>query len=123
MGSSKFSNHFELVFVKYSPFVVSLLIVFYHTVRTQLDMEWFLVFMLTFHANCYTYEREVYMFCKVHRCFVNYVVANIIACTIEYYWIDPYMNAYWYAACMLGTIVTLALGLIYYIRKLEIKKY
>ena len=75
--------------------------------------------MLTFHANCYTYEREVYIFCKVHRCFVNYVVANIIACTIEYYWID--MNAYWYAAYMLGTVVTLALGLMYYIENQKLR--
>ena len=38
---------------------------------------------------------------------------------IEYYWID--MNAYWYAACMLGIVVTLALGLIYYIENQKLR--
>lgn len=59
-------------------------------------------------------SRDVFMFCKVHRCFVNYVLGNTIACAANHYWINPYMNVYWFAFIMAGTILAMLLGLIYY---------
>ena len=67
-------------------------------------------------------SRDVFMFCKVHRCFVNYVLGNTIACAANHYWINPYMNVYWFAFVMAGTILAMLLGLIYYTKEHGQKK-
>lgn len=59
-------------------------------------------------------SRQTFMLCKVHRCFVNYVVLNVLACIASHYWVVAYMNIYWFAFIMLGTITAMAVGLIYY---------
>ena len=59
-------------------------------------------------------SRQTFMFCKVHRCFVNYVIGNTIVCAANQYWVDPYMNVYWFAFVMAGSMLAMLLGLIYY---------
>lgn len=66
-------------------------------------------------------SRQAFMLCRVHRCFVNYVVANVIACLIKHYWIIAYMNPYWITAVFVGSVVAMLLGLFY--SQEELHKY
>lgn len=58
-------------------------------------------------------SRQTFMLCKVHRCFVNYVVANIVVCMIGHYFINPYLNPYWFVVVFVGTVTAMLLGLFY----------
>lgn len=121
----KTSYCLEILYDKWSPFIVSAILIVYHILCFLFpwDLTWIeYVCLPSIFTSLHMYNsRQTFMLCKVHRCFVNYVVANIIACTIEYYWID--MNAYWYATCMLSIVVTLVIGLIYYIRNKYLHEY
>lgn len=93
------------------------MIIIYHILRfiTLWDLEWMeYMFFPSLLTSLHMYNsRQTFMFCKVHRCFVNYVVANVVACLISHYWINPYMNPYWFIAVFVGTIIAMLLGLYY----------
>ena len=114
----KTSYCLEILYDKWSPFIISTILVVYHTLSFLFpwDLTWIEYICLpsiftTIHM--YT-SRDVFMFCKVHRCFVNYVLGNTIACAANHYWVNAYMNVYWFAFIMAGTILAMLLGLIYY---------
>lgn len=113
----KIHYNLEILYNKYSPFIISIIIVIYHILRflTQWDLEWIeYIFFPSFLTSLHMYNsRQTFMFCKVHRCFVNYVVANVVACLISHYWIITYMNPYWFATVFIGTVTAMLLGLFY----------
>ena len=114
----KTSYCLEILYAKWSPFIVSAILVIYHTLSFLFpwDLTWIEYICLpSLFATIHMYNsRDVFMFCKVHRCFVNYVLGNTIACAANHYWVNPYMNVYWFSFIMAGTILAMLLGLIYY---------
>lgn len=114
----KASYYFEMLYDKWSPFIISTILVVYHTLSFLFpwDLTWIEYICLpSAFTTLHMYNsRTVFMFCKVHRCFVNYVFINTIACAANHYWVNPYMNVYWFALMMIITIVTMLLGLVYY---------
>ena len=116
--TNKVSHHLEIYYNKWSPFVISAILVIYHTLSFLFpwDLTWIEYICLpSLFTTLHMYNsRDVFMFCKVHRCFVNYVLGNTIACAANHYWVNPYMNVYWFAFVMAGTILAMLLGLIYY---------
>ena len=118
---NKTSHYLEIYYNKWSPFVVSAILVVYHTLSFLFpwDLTWIEYICLpSLFTTIHMYNsRDVFMFCKVHRCFVNYVLGNTIACAANHYWINPYMNVYWFAFVMAGTILAMLLGLIYYTKE------
>ena len=115
---NKTSHYLEIYYNKWSPFVVSAILIIYHILSFLFpwDLTWIEYICLpSLFTTIHMYNsRDVFMFCKVHRCFVNYVLGNTIACAANHYWINPYMNVYWFAFVMAGTILAMLLGLIYY---------
>lgn len=113
----KFNYQFEILYNKYSPFLISIVIFLYHTIRflTTLDVEWMEYFFFpSLLTSLHMYNsRQTFMLCKVHRCFVNYVVGNVIACMISHYLINPYMNVWWYATVMFSSIFVMLLAIYY----------
>ena len=114
----KTSYCLEILYDKWSPFIISAILVVYHILcfLFPLDLTWIEYICLpSAFTILHMYNlRSTFMFCKVHRCFVNYVLGNTIACIFKHYWIDEYMNVYWFTFVMAGTIFTMLLGLIYY---------
>lgn len=125
MKNKKLSYRLEILYDKYSPFFISILIIIYHILRflTPWDLEWMeYMFFPSMLTSLHMYNsRDAFLLCKVHRCFVNYVVANVIACMISHYWIITYMNPYWIIAVFVGTVVAMLLGLFY--SQNELQKY
>ena len=115
---NKTSHYLEIYYNKWSPFIISAILVIYHTLSFLFpwDLTWIEYICLpSAFTIAHMYNiRSTFMLCKVHRCFVNYVLGNTIACAANHYWINPYMNIYWFTFVMVGTIFTLLLGLIYY---------
>lgn len=115
---NKTSHYLEIYYNKWSPFIISAILVIYHTLSFLFpwDLTWIEYICLpSAFTIAHMYNiRSTFMLCKVHRCFVNYVLGNTIACAANHYWINPYMNVYWFTFVMIGTIFTLLLGLIYY---------
>lgn len=115
---NKTSHYLEILYDKWSPFVVSVILIIYHILSFLFpwDLTWIEYICLpSLFTTIHMYNsRDVFMFCKVHRCFVNYVLGNTIACAANHYWVNPYMNVYWFAFVMAGTILAMLLGLIYY---------
>lgn len=115
---NKTSHYLEIYYNKWSPFIISAILVIYHTLSFLFpwDLTWIEYICLpSLFTTIHMYNiRSTFMLCKVHRCFVNYVLGNTIACAANHYWINPYMNIYWFTFVMIGTIFTLLLGLIYY---------
>ena len=115
---NKTSHYLEILYDKWSPFIISAILVIYHTLSFLFpwDLTWIEYICLpSLFTTIHMYNsRDVFMFCKVHRCFVNYVLGNTIACAANHYWVNPYMNVYWFAFVMAGTILAMLLGLIYY---------
>ena len=118
---NKTSHYLEIYYNKWSPFIISTILVIYHTLSFLFpwDLTWIEYICLpSLFTTIHMYNsRDVFMFCKVHRCFVNYVLGNTIACAANHYWVNPYMNVYWFAFVMAGTILAMLLGLIYYTKK------
>ena len=118
---NKTSHYLEIYYNKWSPFVVSAILIIYHILSFLFpwDLTWIEYICLpSLFTTIHMYNsRDVFMFCKVHRCFVNYVLGNTIACAANHYWINPYMNVYWFAFVMAGTILAMLLGLIYYTKE------
>ena len=118
---NKTSHYLEILYDKWSPFVVSVILIIYHILSFLFpwDLTWIEYICLpSLFTTIHMYNsRDVFMFCKVHRCFVNYVLGNTIACAANHYWINPYMNVYWFAFVMAGTILAMLLGLIYYTKE------
>lgn len=116
--SKKVWYNLEILYNKWSPFIISALLIIYHTLKflIPVDLTWMLFICLpsAFTILHMYNSRQTFMLCKVHRCFVNYVVGNWIACLIEHYWINPYMNIYWFTFVTVGTMTALLMGLIYY---------
>lgn len=108
----------EILYNKWSPFIISALLIVYHLLSFLFpwDLTWILFICLPsmFTALHMYNSRSTFMLCKVHRCFVNYVICNNVACLISHYWINPYMNPYWFSFVVVGTIIALLLGLFYY---------
>lgn len=125
MKNRKLSYKLEILYNKYSPFFISIMIIIYHILKfaTQWDLEWMeYMFFPSMLTSLHMYNsREAFLLCKVHRCFVNYVVANVVACLISHYWIVPYMNPYWFITVFVGTVVAMLLGLFY--SQDELQKY
>ena len=119
----KTSYCLEILYDKWSPFIISAILVVYHTLSFLFpwDLTWIEYICLpSAFTIAHMYNiRSTFMLCKVHRCFVNYVLGNTIACAANHYWINPYMNIYWFTFVMVGTIFTLLLGLIYYTQEHE----
>lgn len=113
----KFNYQFEILYNKYSPFLISIIIFLYHTIEflTTLDVEWMeYLFFPSLLTSLHMYNsRQTFMLCKVHRCFVNYVVGNVIACMISHYLINPYMNVWWYAIVMFASVFVMLLAIYY----------
>lgn len=125
---NKTSHYLEILYDKWSPFVVSVILIIYHILSFLFpwDLTWIEYICLpSAFTIAHMYNiRSTFMLCKVHRCFVNYVLGNTIACAANHYWINPYMNVYWFTFVMVGTIFTLLLGLIYYTQEHgKINKY
>lgn len=118
---NKTSHYLEILYDKWSPFVVSAILIIYHILSFLFpwDLTWIEYICLpSLFTTIHMYNsRDVFIFCKVHRCFVNYVLGNTIACAANHYWVNPYMNIYWFAFIMAGTILAMLLGLIYYIQE------
>ena len=118
---NKTSHYLEILYDKWSPFVVSVILIIYHILSFLFpwDLTWIEYICLpSLFTTIHMYNsRDVFMFCKVHRCFVNYVLGNTIACAANHYWVNPYMNVYWFAFVMAGTILAMLLGLIYYTKE------
>lgn len=118
---NKTSHYLEILYDKWSPFIISVILVVYHTLSFLFpwDLTWIEYICLpSLFTTIHMYNsRDVFMFCKVHRCFVNYVLGNTIACAANHYWVNPYMNVYWFAFVMAGTILAMLLGLIYYTKE------
>ena len=118
---NKTSHYLEILYDKWSPFIISTILVIYHTLSFLFpwDLTWIEYICLpSLFTTIHMYNsRDVFMFCKVHRCFVNYVLGNTIACAANHYWVNPYMNVYWFAFVMAGTILAMLLGLIYYTKE------
>lgn len=118
---NKTSHYLEIYYNKWSPFIISAILVIYHTLSFLFpwDLTWIEYICLpSLFTTIHMYNsRDVFMFCKVHRCFVNYVLGNTIACAANHYWVNPYMNVYWFAFIMAGTILAMLLGLIYYTKE------
>lgn len=121
----KTSYCIEILYNKWSPFIISGILILYHTLCFLFpwDLEWIQYLCLpSIFTTLHMYNsRQAFMFCKVHRCFVNFVVGNIIACIIKHYWVTAYMNVYWFAFVMLGSTLAMLLGLYYYTQE-HIKK-
>ena len=102
---NKTSHYLEIYYNKWSPFVVSAILIIYHILSFLFpwDLTWIEYICLpSLFTTIHMYNsRDVFMFCKVHRCFVNYVLGNTIACAANHYWINPYMNVYWFALMMI----------------------
>lgn len=115
---NKTSHYLEIYYNKWSPFIISAILVIYHTLSFLFpwDLTWIEYICLpSAFTIAHMYNiRSTFMLCKVHRCFVNYVLGNTIACAANHYWINPYMNVYWFTFVMAGTILAMLLGLIYY---------
>lgn len=113
----KFNYQFEILYNKYSPFLISIIIFLYHTIEflTTLDVEWMeYLFFPSLLTSLHMYNsRQTFMLCKVHRCFVNYVVGNVLACMISHYLINPYMNVWWYAIVMFASVFVMLLAIYY----------
>lgn len=109
----------EVIYNKYSPFIISVILFIYHILRIlfPIDLEWIqYLCMPSLFTTFHMYNtREALGFCKTHRCAVNYVVGNLIACIVEHYWIVPYMNLGWGIFIILGTLFAVCLGIYYYI--------
>lgn len=119
----KFNYVFEIFYNKWSPFIISLLLIIYHTLHFLFpwDLTWVQYLCLpSLFTSLHMYNsRQTFMLCKVHRCFVNYVVGNILASIAEHYWINPYLNLYWFVFVMFGTMLALLLGIFYYTKEHE----
>lgn len=115
----KLSYDLEILYNKWSPIIISGLLVIYHTLcfLFPYDFEWIQYMCLPSTLTClHMYNsRDVFKLCKVHRCFVNYVIGNLIACIIKHYWITAYMNPYWFVFVISGTILAMLIALFYYI--------
>ena len=108
----------ELLYNKYIPFVISVILFIYHVLRIlfQIDLEWIqYLCMPSLFTTFHMYNtRETFGFCKTHRCAVNYVVGNLFACIVEHYWVVPFMNVWWAAFVILGTLLAICLCIHYY---------
>lgn len=118
MLDKKLHYKLEILYTKWSPFIISGLLVIYHicSFLFPYDFTWILFICLpSLFTSVHMYNsRETFMLCKVHRCFVNYVVCNNIAAIIDHYYIDAYKNNYWFTFVIIGTILALLIGLYYY---------
>ena len=114
----KLYYNLEILYNKYSPFIISALLVIYHILCFLFPWDLTLIEYIclpSVFTSLHMYNsRQTFMLCKVHRCFVNYVIGNTIACAANQYWVDPYMNIYWFAFVMAGSMLAMLLGLIYY---------
>ena len=108
----------EILYDKWSPFVISSILFIYH-ILTFLFLYDFTFIQYICLPSIFTilhmYNlRSTFMLCKTHRCFVNYIACNVLACTVTHYWIDPYKNIPWLIFIIVGTIVAIIIGIIYY---------
>ncbi len=108
----------ELLYNKYSPFGVSVILFFYHVLRFLFPIDLVWIQYLCMPSVCtitHMYNtRKAFKLCKTHRCFVNYTLGNLVACIAEHYWITPYMNTAWFIFVLSGTTLALILGIYYY---------
>ena len=108
----------EILYNKWSPFVISILLFIYHILSFlfPIDLSWIEYLCLpSIFTTLHMYNsRQTFMLCKVHRCFVNYVAANVLVCIIEHYWLPPFMNLPLFIFVIVGTFIAMLLGLIYY---------
>lgn len=117
----KFCYTIEIAYNKWSPFIISILLFIYHILKYffPYDLTWFQYLCLpsAFTAFHMYNSRQTFMLCKTHRCFVNYVFGNLLACIAEHYWICPFMNLSWFIFIILGTLLAAFLGLYYYLQE------
>ncbi len=108
----------ELLYNKYSPFVISVILFIYHILRIlfPIDLMWiqYLCMPSLFTAFHMYNTRETFGFCKTHRCAVDYVLINLVVCIIEHYWVVPFMNLGWALFVILGTLLAVYLCIHYY---------
>lgn len=108
----------EILYNKWSPFIISIFLVIYHILHFLLpyDLTWmqYLCLPSMFTALHMYNSRQTFQLCRLHRCFVNYVLGNLIACLIEHYWIVPYMNVYWFGFIIIGTLIAFSTAIYYY---------
>ena len=114
----KLYYNLEILYNKYSPFIISALLVIYHILCFLFPWDLTLIEYIclpSVFTSLHMYNsRQTFMLCKVHRCFVNFVIGNTIACAANHYWIDPYMNIYWFTFIIVSSAFVLLLGLCYY---------
>lgn len=113
----------EILYNKYIPFIISFLLFIYHILRYYLpyDLMWvqYLCMPSLLTISHMFNVRFAFGLCKVHRCFVNYTIGNLVVCIIEHYWINPYMNLTLFIFIILGTLLALSLGIYYYVTEHE----
>ena len=117
MFDRKLHYKLEIMYNKYSPFIISALLIVYHIMQFVFpaDLTWLEYICLpSVLTSLHMYNsREVFMLCKVHRCFVTYVVGNILIAICEHYWALA-TNPIWFAFVMAFTAIMMLLGLYYY---------
>lgn len=113
----------EILYNKWSPFIISGILFIYHVLKFLFtwDLEWVQYLCLpSMFTTIHMYNsRQTFYLCKVHRCFVNYVLANILVSIIEHYWIEAYQNIYWFIFIISGTLLAILIGLFYYNKEHE----
>lgn len=108
----------ELLYNKFSPFVVSVVLFIYHILRFffQVDLMW--VQYLCMPSICTVFHmyntRQAFKLCKTHKCFVNYSLGNLLLCSVEHYWVNPYRNVEWFAFIIIGSLIAFIIGLYYF---------
>ena len=114
----KTSYCLEILYDKFSPFIISAILVVYHILcfLFPYNLTWieYVCLPSTFTILHMYNLRSTFMLCKVHRCFVNYIACNVLACMATHYWINPYRNIPWIIFIIVGTIVAIVIGVIYY---------
>ena len=114
----KTSYCLEILYDKFSPFIISAILVVYHILcfLFPYNLTWIeYVCLPSAFTILHMYNlRSAFMFCKVHRCFVNYIACNVLACMATHYWINPYRNIPWIIFIIVGTIIATVIGVIYY---------
>ena len=114
----RFSYDMELLYNKWSPLVISSVLIIHHILQYLLpvDLTWIqYVFLPSLITSYHMYNsRDVFGLCRIHRCLTNYSICNIFAYITEYYWIVPYMNTPWLLFIMAGTLVALGFSVYYY---------
>lgn len=90
--SRKLDYKLELLYVKYSPMLISLAILI-NNILSYFDI-YVDFFNYVFGTSVLTVghmynSSKVYKFCKYHKMFIHYIVVNIIVNAIDYYFNIP----------------------------------